>query len=199
MTTRMQVLMEHLNPNAKQTDPMLIARYVGEYTHSSIRRGAYIRVKYQDYRISSPDVIERLRPNDYEVDAYYMPSDDIETIYIYQNNVYIDPCHKVVAYNEATAEQTDADRAAYQEQAKYVAQFDKMVKEGKKELAKVTIIENKDSSNKEELGVRNEELSNARRDEACYVSSTDDEPTDEEEFDYADCVAWAKQAAIKSL
>ena len=39
----------------------------------------------------------------------------------------------------------------------------------------------------------------ARRDVACYVSSTDDEPTDEEEFDYADCVAWAKQAAIKSL
>ena len=105
----------------------------------------------------------------------------------------------MIAYNEDTAEQTDADRAAYQEQAKYVAQFDKMVKEGKKELAKVTIIENKDSSNNEELGVRNEELSNARRDVACYVSSTDDEPTDEEEFDYADCVAWAKQAAIKSL
>lgn len=197
--TRMQVLMEHLNPNAKKTDPMLIARYVGEYTHSSIRRGAYVRVQYQDYRISSPDVIDRLRPNDYEVDAYYMPSDDIDTIYIFQNNVYIDTCHKVIAYNEATAEQTDADRAAYQEQAKYVAQFDKMVKEGKKELAKVTIIENKDSSNNEELGVRKEELSNARRDVACYVSSTNDEPTDEEEFDYADCLAWAKQAAIKSL
>ena len=34
-------------------------------------------------------------------------------------------------YNEATAEQTEADRAAYTEQAKYVAKFDKMMKEGK--------------------------------------------------------------------
>ena len=78
-----------------------------------------------------------------------------------------------------------------------------MVKEGKKELAKVTIIENKESyaSLNEELGVRNEELPDARRDATCCVESTipDNTEQDEEEFDYADCLAWAKQAAIKSL
>lgn len=197
--TRLQVLLEHPNPQMAPIDPCKLARYAGDHTRTSIRRSAYVRVQYQEYRLSSPYVLQDLEPNNYQVDAYYMPSDSIERVYLFQHDVYIDTCERAVAYNEATAEQTDADRAAYQYQAKYVARYDKMVKEGKKELAKVTIIENKDSSNNEELGVRNKELSNARRDVACYVSSTDDEPTDDEEFDYADCLAWAKQAAIKSL
>lgn len=40
-------------------------------------------------------------------------------------------CKAVARYNENTAEQTEADRAAYTEQAKYVAKFDKMMKDGK--------------------------------------------------------------------
>ena len=40
-------------------------------------------------------------------------------------------CKPVAKYNEATAEQTEADKAAYVEQAKYVSQFDKMMKDGK--------------------------------------------------------------------
>ena len=201
--TRLQVLLEHPNPNMVHQTDYKVARYAGEHTQTSIRRSAYVRVQYQDYRLSSPYVLQDLEPNNYQVDAYYMPSESIERVYLFQKDVYIDTCHKVVAYNEATAEQTDADRAAYREQAKYVAQYDKMVKEGKKELAKVTIIENKESyaSLNEELGVRNEELPDARRDATCCVESTipDNTEQDEEEFDYADCVAWAKQAAIKSL
>ena len=46
-------------------------------------------------------------------------------------------------YNENTAEQTDADRDAYTEQAKYVARFDKMMKDGK--ISRVGILRKDDS------------------------------------------------------
>ena len=52
-------------------------------------------------------------------------------MYIYQHDRFIATCGPVTRYNENTAEQTEADRAAYTEQAKYVAQFDKMMKDGK--------------------------------------------------------------------
>ena len=55
----------------------------------------------------------------------------INEVYIYQNGRYIATCKAVARYNENTAEQTEADKAAYTEQAKYVAKFDKMMKEGK--------------------------------------------------------------------
>ena len=205
--SRLQVLMEHPNPHMVAIDPCKLARYAGEHTRTSIRRSAYVRVQYGDYRLSSPDVLDLLDPNNYQVDAYYMPGDTIERVYLFQSDLYIDTCERVIAYNEATAEQTDADRAAYQEQAKYVAQFDKMVKEGKKELAKVTIIENKETvdnshrtpdSNATRCVPTHTPDSNATR---CVptVDEIEDMGQDEEEFDYADCVAWAKQAAIKSL
>ena len=56
--------------------------------------------------------------------------------------MYIDSCPLVSPYNEATAEQTEQDYQSYTEQAKYVSKFDKMVKDGKNNLSKVTIIPN---------------------------------------------------------
>lgn len=52
-------------------------------------------------------------------------------MYIYQHDRFIAACGPVTRYNEATAEQTEADREAYTEQAKYVSQFDAMMKKGK--------------------------------------------------------------------
>jgi PPE-repeat protein len=48
---------------------------------------------------------------------------------------------KIETYNEATAEQTEKNTIAYQNQAKYVAEFDKMAKDGKKSLSKIHVIE----------------------------------------------------------
>lgn len=64
-------------------------------------------------------------------------------MYLYQCGRYIATCKPVARYNEATAEQTDADREAYTSQAKYVAKFDKMMKDGK--IRKVSIIKAADS------------------------------------------------------
>lgn len=140
--TRLQVLLEHKNPGMAKIDPVMLTRYIGESTRTSIRRSMYVRVQYQDYMLSSPHVLESLKPNSYEVEAYYMPSDDVQDVYIFQDGVYIDSCHLIVDYNEATAEQTAADRQSYTEQSKYVSRYTKMVKDGKNSLSKVTVIPN---------------------------------------------------------
>ena len=74
-------------------------------------------------------MIGRLAPNDYAVEAYYLPDEqgNVPEVYIYQHGAYIATCCRIEAYNEATAEQTDKDREAYAEQAKYNAQFDAMI------------------------------------------------------------------------
>jgi hypothetical protein len=71
------------------------------------------------------------------VDAYYLPNEagEIEEVYIYQKGRLLDTCRKVPRYNEATAE----DRANYEAQARYVAKFDRMMREGK--VKKVGIME----------------------------------------------------------
>lgn len=136
--TRLQVLLEHVTPLVINLDHCKLARYIGECTSTSIRRSMYVTVQYNKYRLSRPEVLESLLPHNYSVKAYYMPSDDIKEVYIFQNDVYVDTCKLIEGYNEATAEQTDADRAEYTNQAKYVSQFDAMVKEGK--LPRVAII-----------------------------------------------------------
>lgn len=145
--TRWDVFCKCQNPDLAPWDKAQLYRYIGDHTETTIRQNAYLTVQYNQYRLSSPEIIERLAPRNYKVDAYYLADSDgnISEVYIYQNGRLIDTCAKVVRYNEATAEQTEEDRKAYTEQAKYVAQFDSMIKEGKinrlgvsrKEIAKV--------------------------------------------------------------
>ena len=111
----------------------MLYRYIGEHTETTIRQNAYLTVNYEQYRLSSQEVIGRLAARNYKVDAYWLADADgkVDEVYIYQGGRLVDTCKRVVRYNEATAEQTEADKAAYTEQAKYVAKFDKMMKDGK--------------------------------------------------------------------
>ena len=69
---------------------------------------------YNQYGLPSPEIIEKLEPRNYKVDAYYLPDADgtINEVYIYQNGRYIATCKPVARYNENTAEQTEYDKAA---------------------------------------------------------------------------------------
>lgn len=131
--TRWDVLCRTQNPNLRPWDKAVLYRYIGEHTETTIRQNAYLTVNYEQYRLSSPEVIGRLAARNYKVDAYWLADADgkVDEVYIYQNGRLVDTCKRVVRYNEATAEQTEADKAAYTEQAKYVAKFDKMMKDGK--------------------------------------------------------------------
>ena len=131
--SRWDVLCAHQNPNLAPWDKAVLYRFIGQHTETTIRQNTYCTVMYNQYGLPSPEIIEKLEPRNYKVDAYYLPDADgtINEVHIYQNGRYIATCKPVARYNENTAEQTEADKAAYTEQAKYVAQFDKMMKDGK--------------------------------------------------------------------
>ncbi len=140
--TRWEVLKENMNPELAQVNKAILYKTIGKKTTTTIVRNQYCQVQYEKYQLPNPQVINRLQPNSYGVDAYYLPDDNgvINEVYLYQAGNYICRCEKIVAYNEAKAEQTQADVDNYKSQSEFVAEFDGMTKHGKKELAKPVII-----------------------------------------------------------
>ena len=130
------------NPDLEPIDKMVVARYIGECTSTSIRHNQYVTVQFSKYALPAPEVMRLLSPNNYKVNAYYIPDENglIKEVYLFQDNDFICCCQQIVRYNEATAEQTDIDKNSYTEQAKYVSHFDKMVKDNR--VPKVTVIKN---------------------------------------------------------
>ena len=152
--TRWDVFCQTQNPDLAAWDRHVLYRYIGECTETSIRQNMYCTVQYQQFRLPSPDVIEKLAPRNNKVLAYYLPDIDgnISEVYIYQNDKFIATCALLERYNEATAEQTDADREAYIEQSKYVAQFDSMMRQGK--IQKVAVVSKKDAQEMAQMEVK---------------------------------------------
>ncbi len=146
--TSMQVLRETLNPNLAMLNMAVLVRYIGEKTITSIDRNMYCQVQYNKYMLPDPNVLRKLAPNNYDVVAYYLPGDNIENVYLYQHDSFICECSKINKYNTAIAERTQADDDAKAEQSKYIAKFDKMVKEEGEKLAKITLLDNIDKYNK---------------------------------------------------
>lgn len=138
--TRWEVLCRNQNPGLAPVDKALLYRFIGERTRTSIRRSMYCTVRGTKYRLPSPALLERLAPNDCGVQACYLPdeSGEVREVYLYQGDRFIAKCAPVEAYNEATAEQTDDDRRNYTEQAKYVAEFDALMRREK--IRKVRIL-----------------------------------------------------------
>ena len=129
--TRWDVLCERINPDLQPLDNITLARYIGESVETSIKRNSTVRVAYEDWWLSDTSVLEKLRPNDYKVTAYYMP--DVEgkpsEVYIFQGDKYIDTVEKVETYNRVLSEQTEEDMVNYIEQRKKIAKFEKYVRE----------------------------------------------------------------------
>lgn len=138
--TRKDVMLQYVNPGLARIDTALLARYIGEHTATSIRRSQYVSVQHQKYWLPTPEVMAQLAPNNYDVDAYYLPASDgkVPMVYLYQDNAYICLCEPKDKYSTSTAERTDADTGAMAEQAKYVEKFDSMIKKSK--VQKVTVV-----------------------------------------------------------
>lgn len=129
--TRWDVLCERVNPTLEPLNKMTLARYIGERVETSIRRNSTVRVAYEEWWLSDTSVLEKLRPNDYKVTAYYMPDEEGRPteVYIFQGDKYIDHVEKVQTYNRVMAEQTEEDTVNYIEQRKKIAKFSKYVKD----------------------------------------------------------------------
>lgn len=128
--TRWEVLCQNMNPTLQPVDKAILYRFIGEHVETSIRRNSYCRVNYADFWLSSPEVLDKLAPNNNKVDAYYMLDEEgnMSDVYIYQNGVLLDKLSNVGAFNTAEAEQTDEDKLIMIEQNKLISQFDAMTK-----------------------------------------------------------------------
>lgn len=131
--TRLDVFFENLNPELPQINRAVVYRAIGYRTETTLRRSQYVQVQYEKYQLPSPQCIGLLKPNNYSVEAYWLPDSegDIATVQLYQGDRFIGECRKIVAYNESAAERTEADNEAMLEQEKYVAKYYKMNREGK--------------------------------------------------------------------
>ena len=127
--TRWQVLEANMNPTLQPLDKSVLARFVGEHVETSIRRNSYCRVAYTDWWLSDVNVLEKLAPNNWKVDAYYLTDEDgaVKNVYIYQNDILIDELQNVGTFNTADCEQTEEDKAVFVEQQKKIAGFNKWV------------------------------------------------------------------------
>lgn len=81
--TRWDVLCGTQNPDLRPWDKAVLYRYIGEHTETSIRQNAYLTVNHEVYRLSDPNVIDRLEPRNYQVDAYWLAGADgnVQEIY----------------------------------------------------------------------------------------------------------------------
>lgn len=129
--TRWQVLEANMNPNLGPINKAVLARFIGDHVETSVRRNSYCRVGYTDWWLSGTGVLERLAPNNWKVDAYYLTDDDgnITDVYIYQNGMLVDKLQNVGTFNTADCEQTDADRAVFVEQRKKISGFNAYVRD----------------------------------------------------------------------
>jgi len=184
--TCMQVLEQNLNPNLAKINRPLLVRYIGDSTKTSIQRNMYVQVQYADYQLPNPQILGKLAPNNYTVKAYYMPSENINRVYLYQNDNYICEATRIETFNTANAEWTDKDTQAQTSQAKYISQFDSMVKSGTGKLAKVNIMPNLDEFDRIDLP---------------KITIEADEGDDDISSDYTnyDDPEWTKQNALDSL
>lgn len=183
--TRMQVLLENVNPNLSLINQALLLRYIGECTTTSIHRNMYCQVNYQKYMLPSPKHLEKLSPGNYTVQAYWLPESD--NVYLYQHDNFIAECQRIETYNTAIGERSEKDYEALSKQSKYIAEYDKLIKDAKEDLHKPQFIESMDKFQDIEV-------------EAVDVSPFDDDKDDFDisDLDYTD-VEYMRELAIINL
>lgn len=138
--SRWEVFMANPNPTLEPLDKLTLSRYIGEAVPTTIRRNSTVRVCYNDWWLSSPEVLEKLETNNYKVTAYYLPNEqgEAEDVYIFQNGRYIDKVSRVRTFNRLLAEQTEDDKEAFVEQQKIISRYDSYV--NKNAIARVGIL-----------------------------------------------------------
>lgn len=142
--TRWQVLLENMHPDLGPIQKFKLFRYLGYRTETSIRNNDFCHVMYNDYSIDRQDAIGKLKPNNYCVEAYYIPDTDgsIGEVFIYQGETFITRATKIELYNEAKIERTENDERIRTDQAKRQAHFFKTEREGlEKVTRKIEVIE----------------------------------------------------------
>jgi hypothetical protein len=129
--TRRDVLMQRVNPNLKPVENRYLYKYIGNVTETSINNNDWCWINDERFEIADYTAINRLKPNNNTVTAYWMPEADgtLKTAYLYQGDTYLcEALNKSLnAYNEFAFERTEDDEAGMLHQQKRLAKFDKMI------------------------------------------------------------------------
>lgn len=131
--TRWQVLMENMHPSLVEPNTAIILHEIGQHTTTSLRNNDYVRVQYENYAIESYDILAALQPNNYTIEAYYLPDEQgiIADIYLYQENRYLGKASRIERYQEAKIERTERDEQIRQQQSKRQAIYHAMEKKAR--------------------------------------------------------------------
>ncbi len=142
--TRLQVLRQLVNPKLGDPVMRIILKHIGNRTDTSIRNFDFVRVQHKDYTIDTDKVLPMLAPNNYEVQAYWLPDDnnEIKDVYLWQGDKYLCQAKQIESYNEAMIERTERDEEIRVDQAKRQAHARKRVKERAAEIPRVEVIRN---------------------------------------------------------
>lgn len=139
--TRRDVLMSRVNPNLKPIDEFYLWKYIGNSVDTSIYNNNHLPAANCEFELVDFRCLQRLKPNDRSVTAYWLPAEDgsIKNVYLYQGDTYIGEAvnREDYKYNECQIERNDNDIANIQHQNKRIAKFDKMVKERRSEIMNV--------------------------------------------------------------
>lgn len=139
--TRREVLVSQVNPGLKPIEQWYLQRFIGERTQTSIVNNNRLQVKGEQFELTDFGCLDRLKPNNRKVEAYWMENGEgeIEKVYLWQGETYIGEAENAEKwrYNEFACERSDADREAMLHQQKRVAKFDRMIRERRAELPKV--------------------------------------------------------------
>lgn len=140
--TRLQVLLSTLNPNASLVKWSEDIVYVGTRVETSIRHNQYCLVRGNQFVLPSADIVKRLKH--YKVEAYYLPELLSKKVWLYHEGEFL--CEamaaETIAFNVATAEWTDQDKANYQWQKQFLAEQNEMVKAGAAEIKRFDVVLN---------------------------------------------------------
>jgi len=142
--TRLQVLLENVNPKLPKFPAHILALYAGKKITTSIRRNSYIKALNEKWMLSDVSMLDNLAYGNTNVVAYYMPdaNGDVSELYLYQNGTFVGTAVAMPYYNTANAEWEATDKENYTKQASYVAQYDKRIKDKKQKTTRVEIIRN---------------------------------------------------------
>ncbi|HLN56119.1 MAG TPA: hypothetical protein VK207_09005 [Bacteroidales bacterium] len=142
--TRLQVLREMVNPDAGDPVMRTILRHIGYMERRTIHNHNFIVIQYKNYYIDAPKVLNMLAPNNYEVEAYFLPNEngDINELYLYQNDRFLCEAKLLEKYNEAQAERTEHDEEIRKQQDNIKVEAIQRVKRQKERLPKVEILRN---------------------------------------------------------
>jgi hypothetical protein len=136
--TRRQVMLQNVNPNLHPVDNWHLFRYIGNETSTSIYNNDYCPVQQMGFELMDYNSLKRLKPNNREVTAYWLPETDgsINKVYLYQGDTYIGEAinRGNFDYNECAIERDATDEANMLHQNKRLARFDKFINDHRADI-----------------------------------------------------------------